>query len=88
MTPWPGQQMISLADFEKFAGVSRRVIYGMIERGELQAVQLGKRYRIPRAEAFRVLGLRDTEGAAELALSYPKVQLSPGAAALERSLNW
>ena len=61
MNLWPGQQMITLADFERVAQVSRRVSYGMIERGEIAAAKVGKYWRIPRREAFRVLRLEDPE---------------------------
>lgn len=62
---WPGKQMITLREFELAACVTRRVIYGMIDRGELQVTKLGREYRIPRAEAFRVLLLPDPEPSAE-----------------------
>lgn len=64
MNPWPGKGMISLAEFGAYASLSVKVIKGMIARGELRAVHLGREWRIARAEAFRVLGLQDPEGAA------------------------
>jgi len=81
MSLWPGKGMISLAELGQYSQTSAKVLKGMIERGELRAVRLGREWRIPRAEAFRVLGLRDPEGpAAAVPLATrlpPRPQLSP-----------
>ena len=82
MNPWPGKAMISVAEFCEFARVSPKVVRGKIDRRELRAVQLGREWRIPRAEAFRVLELQDPAGPSLEPAPVPALpELSPGAAA-------
>lgn len=77
--PWPGQLLLSVADLREAAGLSRKAVYAMIERGDLRTVRLGKEYRIARAEMFRILGLRDPEDRLQAAPALP--QISAGASA-------
>lgn len=62
MSIWPGKGAISLSELGGYAGVSAKVLKGMIRRGEMQAARFGREWRVPRAEAFRVIGVRDPEG--------------------------
>lgn len=60
--PWPGKGMITVAEFGAYAQLTPKVVCKMIEDEKLYALKLGKEWRIPRGEAFRVLGLADPEG--------------------------
>lgn len=78
MNPWPGKGMISLAEFGEYTGCSAKVLKGMIARGELQAQRFGRHWRIPRAEAFRVMGIADPEGHTPVPTMSPRrAPLSP-----------
>jgi hypothetical protein len=57
--PWSGQLAFSIAEYAAAARISRRVVYGMVKRGELRTTLQGKERRIARAEFFRKLGLLD-----------------------------
>ncbi len=43
-------------------GVSRRTVYSMMERGELQWVQVGGRRKVPAGEIERLTGSLDPVG--------------------------
>lgn len=62
MNPWPGKGAVTLDEYGRYVGCSPKVLRGMIERGELRAFRLGREWRIPRSEAFRILGEEDPEG--------------------------
>lgn len=64
--------MISLQEFGDYAGISPKAVRGMVTRGQLQAQRLGRQWRIPRAEAFRVLGIVDPEGQAPAPITLPR----------------
>ncbi len=85
--PWPGKGAISLEEYAKYVDVSVKVLHGMRERGELAAVRFGREWRIPRSEAFRVLGVVDPEGDAPATTREEQPTLSARGAALLRSLN-
>lgn len=85
---WPGRVMLELSELGDAAHVSRRTLLRMIHRGELQATRIGQSYRIPRAEAFRLLGLRDPEGDSPAPVTArPRPQLAPVEEALLQSLR-
>lgn len=84
--PWPGKKCVSLAEIEEVSPVKRRVLLGMIARGEVEFCRVGKCYFIARADAFRIICARDPEDA--LPPMPPRRVLSPEAAALDRSLGW
>lgn len=64
--------MISLQDLGEYADVSIRVLQRMISRGELQATRFGREWRVPRAEAIRVLGIRDPDGESPPPITAPR----------------
>lgn len=77
--------MISAQEFGRYADLSAKVVRAMITRGQLQAAHCGREWRIPRDEAFRVLGLTDPEGQAPAPPTPPRPPLSQrGRALLER----
>lgn len=87
MNPWPGKGAITLDEYGRYVGCSPKVLRGMIERGQLHAVRFGREWRIPRAEAFRVLGVEDPEGVPPPVVKPAEPALSPRGQALLRSLQ-
>lgn len=82
MYPWSGQRVITVAELAHALSASRRTVYGLIERQELRAIRVGNEYRVPRAEAFRILGERDPEVLGGITPPQDLPQVSPGAEAL------
>lgn len=68
---------MSLAELGEYAGVSAKVLKGMIVRGELAATRFGREWRVARAEAFRVLGVQDPEGEGPEPVTRQRRRLSP-----------
>lgn len=60
--PWPGKSAITLREFGECASLSQKVVRRLIRTGQLRATLFGREYRIPRAEAFRILQMEDPEG--------------------------
>jgi hypothetical protein len=61
--PWPGKGMISLEEISAYCtSASEKVLRGMIARGELRGVRLGRVWHVPRADLERV-GIVDPVGA-------------------------
>lgn len=86
--PWPGKGAISLDEFARYISTSAKVLRGMIDRGQLSAFRVGRQWRIPRAEAFRVLGVVDPEGEAPAPVTpIERPSLSPRGQALLQSLR-
>jgi excisionase family DNA binding protein len=89
--PWSGQAMISPAQFAEAAHVSSRTVLRLIRDGKLVGVKIGQSYRIPRAEAFRLLCAHDPDEAAAAAVLAPAIrplpQVSARALALAQSLR-
>ena len=46
---------VTVPEAEKFTGLGRTFLYGLMERGELRYIKAGKRRLIPRAELTRFL---------------------------------
>jgi excisionase family DNA binding protein len=49
-----GEGLDRVSEVAKFLGLSRSTIYGLMERGELEYVKLGKSRRIPRRAAVQL----------------------------------
>lgn len=49
--------LYSVAEIAELTGVKPKTLYGIISRGEIRAIRIGRQLRITRAELERVLGI-------------------------------
>jgi excisionase family DNA binding protein len=49
--------VLSVGQMSKLLSVSTRTAYGLLQRGEIDALKIGRAYKIPKANLLQYLGI-------------------------------